>query len=491
MAITISLIVLVVVLAYFAWRFSMEAAQSRVKYAAIIDIDKAVGAARQELERVRQEQRVAEQEHQRTLNTQLQAATEELDRVHRDQEAFLAAGQQVRATLNQEYQQALTTYKDLKRELALVEEGLEDISFGLYKPHFSFQTPEDYKTALVALRERERQFIHEGHAAVCSHAWTVGGSEKEGQRMIKQNIKLVLRAFNGECEAACVDVSWNNITKMEERIKKSAESINKASEVLHVTITNEYLKLKLDELRLAHEYEEKKHQEREEQRRIREQIREEERAQREFEKAQQEAEEEEARYQKALAKARQEAAEATGAALEKLTRQISGFEAKLDEARQKKERAISRAQLTKSGFVYVISNVGSFGEHVVKIGMTRRLEYQERIDELGGASVPFPYDVHFILFSDNAPALEYSLHQLFAERRLNLVNPRREFYRIVDLEEIETFVKSKGLSAQFTKESEAREYRETLAKREQVRGTPTPVPEKFSSALFQAATKPN
>jgi chromosome segregation ATPase len=266
--------------------------------------------------------------------------------------------------------------------------------------------------------------------------------------------------------------------------------MGKLSGVLKVTITADYLELKLNELRLTHEYEEKKYQDREEQRRIREQIREEERAQRELEKAQADAEAEEERYQKALAKAREEAAQATGAALEKLTKQIGGFEAKLDEARQKKERAISRAQVTKSGFVYVISNIGSFGEKVYKIGMTRRMEPMERILELGGASVPFPFDLHAMLYSDNAPELENSLHQLFAERRLNRVNPRREFYHNVELDEVEAFVKAKGLSAQFIKDPEAREYRETIAKREQA-PTAAPTPAKFSETLFNTATNAN
>lgn len=306
--------------------------------------------------------------------------------------------------------------------------------------------------------------------------------------MVKQTIKLVLRAFNGECEAARADVSWNNMGKMVERINKSCEAVNKLSGVLQVTITSEYLDLKLNELRLTHEYEECKYRDKEEQRRIREQIREEERAQREFEKAEQDAEEDEERYQKALARAQEEAAKATGAALEKLTAQVSAFEAKLDEARKKKERAISRAQLTKSGFVYVISNVGSFGEKVYKIGMTRRLEPMERILELGGASVPFPFDLHAMLYSDNAPELEFALHQLFADRRLNLVNPRREFYREVELDEIEGFVKQKGLSAQFIKEVEAREYGQTVSKREQQRTVPTPVIEEFTPTLFQSPT---
>jgi DNA repair exonuclease SbcCD ATPase subunit len=242
-------------------------------------------------------------------------------------------------------------------------------------------------------------------------------------------------------------------------------------------------------LRLTHEYEQRKYKDREEQRRIREQIREEERAQKEFQEAEEEAEEEETLYQRALAKAREEAARTTGEALERLTKQISGFEAKLDEARKKKERAISRAQLTKSGFVYVISNIGSFGENVYKVGMTRRLEPKDRVAELGGASVPFPFDLHAMLYSDNAPELENSLHQLFDDRRLNMVNRRREFYRDIQLEEIEGFVRSRGLSAQFIKEPEAREYRETVAKRVEAQRSLAPVQsDQFGPALFQTAS---
>ncbi len=196
--------------------------------------------------------------------------------------------------------------------------------------------------------------------------------------MVKHNMKLILRAFNGECEGALADVSWNNVTRMEERIRKSFEAPNKLGEVLQVSITISYLQLKLDELHLAFEYEPKKYSDHEEQRRVREELREEERAAREIAEAREEAEREEARFQRALEKARAESAMATGIQLQKLTDQIISFEAKLDEARKKKERAISRAEITKSGFVYVISNIGSFGERVYKIGMTRRMEPLKR-----------------------------------------------------------------------------------------------------------------
>jgi Domain of unknown function (DUF4041)/T5orf172 domain len=283
--------------------------------------------------------------------------------------------------------------------------------------------------------------------------------------MIKLNMKLAMRAFNGECDAAVADVSWSNISKMEDRVTRAYDGINKLGEVLSIHITSAYLGLKLDELRLKYELEEKRYRDREEQRRIREQIREEERANREIEQARQEAETEEERFQKALAKAREEAVAATGAKLQNLIEQVAKFEAKLDEARQKKERAIARAQLTRSGFVYVISNIGSFGENIFKIGLTRRLEPMERIYELSGASVPFPFDLHAMLYSDNAPELEAALHRHFEARRLNLVNARREFYHGIKLPEIEEFVRARGLSAQFIPQPEAREFRQTLSRR--------------------------
>lgn len=301
--------------------------------------------------------------------------------------------------------------------------------------------------------------------------------------MAKQNMKLVLRAFNGECDAALAKVAWNNISKMEERVRKLFDAINKLGTVLQVSIAEEFLELKLDELRLTYEYEEKRHEEREEQRRIREQMREEEKAQREMEKAREEAEREEARFETALEKARAEAAQATGDQLQELNERIQSLRAQLEEAHKEKERAISRAQLTKSGHVYVISNIGSFGEHVYKVGMTRRWEPMDRIKELGDASVPFPFDVHAILYSENAPDLEAVLQQFLNDRRINLINTRKEFFQVT-LDEIEKFARDQGLKIEFTKLAEAKEYRETLSLRQQQATPSVQDTEKFPPSLF-------
>ncbi len=437
-----------------ALRLYLSNRRLRKRYAPIVDVDAELAKVRRDLEHSRSER-----------------------------QRFIEESERERSKLTAEYDQARSTYDAMRKEVSLLEENLEDISFGLYRPHFSFETSTGYKEKLESLRDRERQLIRDDRAAVCSARWTVGGSAKDGARMAKQNMKLVLRAFNGECDAALAKVAWNNILKMEERIQKSFDAINKLSTVLQVSITREFLELKLDELRLTHEYEENRYQEQEEQRRIREQMREEEKAQREIERAREEAERDEARFEKALEKARAEAAKATGEQMEQLNERITLLQDQLEEAHKQKERAISRAQLTKSGHVYIVSNVGSFGENVYKVGMTRRLEPQERIKELGDASVPFPFDIHAMIYSENAPDLEGALHELLEERRINLVNPRKEFFR-VPLGELDDFAKKRGLKVEFTMLAEAKEYRETMSMRAQEQISETRSLDTFPPKLF-------
>ena len=383
-----------------------------------------------------------------------------------EHEDFLKKSQEKRTELEEQYRIASSKYEELNGTVALLEENLEDISFGLYSPHYTFDTSEEYKAELKVVRDRQRQLIRTNGATATPGEWTVDGSRAEGKKMERQYTKVMLRAFNGECDAAVTKVSWNNVSKIEERVKKAHADINKLGAALKISITDAYLKEKLSEIRLTHEYEQKKYLEREEAREQRQQMREQEKAERELEKAKAEAEREEARNQKALEGAQAEMDRATGAQLEKLIAQIASLESKLSEAHERKERAIARAQLTKSGFVYVISNEGSFGSGVVKIGMTRRMEPMDRVKELGDASVPFPFDLHAMMFSEDAPALEQALHGHFAERRVNLINQRKEFYQNVELAEVEEFVKKRGVTAQFVRIAEAREYRETQAAQE-------------------------
>lgn len=364
--------------------------------------------------------------------------------------------------LNSDYQIALETYTKIRKEISLFENKLDLIEFGVYEPIYEFEKSDEYRAEQDKIIELQKQMISSETAAICRTNWTIDGSEAKGKASIKRYIKLTLRAFNGECESLIAKVKWNNVNQMQERIKKSFETINKIGESQTVTIQSAYLDLKIKELTLEYEYQLKRQKEKEALRAAQEELREEEKARREFEQAQKEAEKEEANYEKALEKARKEIALATGDKQDILQEKIIKLEQELKEAQNKKERAISMAQQTKRGHVYIISNIGSFGEQVFKIGMTRRLEPIDRIKELGDASVPFQFDIHAMIYSEDAPALENALHKTFANKKVNMLNYRKEFFKVT-LDEIEHRAKELGLNTEFIRLSEAEEYRETLA----------------------------
>ncbi|SKA41785.1 T5orf172 domain-containing protein [Chitinophaga eiseniae] len=366
--------------------------------------------------------------------------------------------------LNEKYKVACGVYAELERKVLLYQDTLDLADYGLYVPKYGFEFPEQYKLELEHIYQKQKELIAKDKAVLCSKQWTVGGSVAEGQKLIAQYSKLMLYAFNGESDANIAKVKWNNVVKMEQRIKAAFININKLAATHHTRITEGYLELKLKELYLNYEYEQRKNDEKEEQRRIKEQIRDEERAQRDYEKAQRDAEDEEKRFEKALEKARQEISNNNNdpRALNALNDKVRQLEDQLREAHERKERAISMAQMTKAGHIYIISNIGSFGEEIFKIGMTRRLDPHDRVRELSDASVPFQFDIHAIIYSENAPKLEYDLHQQFKDKRINKVNNRKEFFN-VSLDEIEEFIKKQGnADIMFTKLAEAREYRETM-----------------------------
>lgn len=421
-------------------------------------------------------------------HAEVRRAREEVQRLRTDAVAEVALQKQQKETLAQEYASGRALYDRLRAQIALLEENVEAISVGLYKPHYHYDSSEGYRAALDAIWERQKAQVKSGRAAVADRVWQVAGDARAGERMTKQYLKLILRAFNGECDAAIARVSWNNITKMEERIRKTFEAINDLGTVMEMRITPEYLELKLAQLRLEYETEQKKREEQEEQRRIKDQMREEERAVREAEKAKQEAEEEEARYEAALEKARADLAKAKGEALSVLQLKIQQLDAALHKAQELKQKATSMAQLTRSGHVYVVSNIGSFGENVFKIGMTRRLEPMDRIRELGDASVPFDFDVHAMIYCEDAPSLECEFQNRFQDRAINLVNPRKEFFA-VSIDEIEAVAMDRGLNVEVTKLAEARDYRETLARRAQAAlgELPQPMEVTFPATLDDAS----
>lgn len=351
----------------------------------------------------------------------------------------------------------------LRKEVAELSIDAEIQEYGLYEPKYQFPDSPKYKQELDQVCDEQKAMVKKETAAKCGKAWVVEGSAARGREMVKHELKLMLLAFNGECDALISKVRYDNQERIKERIEKQFERINKIGIDKHCYITRSYLELKVKELYLTHEYAEKKQLELEEQRAIREQMREEEKAQRELEREQVEAEREAERYKVALEKAQRDADKSQGAKLDKLNGEIARLNSALAEATVRKERAVSQAQLTRSGWVYIISNIGSFGEEVYKLGMTRRLDPYERIYELGDASVPFPFDVHATIKSDDAPKLEALLHRYFDSHRINLVNTRKEFFR-VKLDEIREVVeKNHAGEIKFTLLAEAVEYRRSEA----------------------------
>ncbi|WP_194208502.1 DUF4041 domain-containing protein [Superficieibacter sp. 1612_C1] len=376
--------------------------------------------------------------------------------------------------LRNTYRSKKIIYDELEEALSIYKDDMDFAEMGFYAPHFDFDTSESFQDAIRANRQRQKDMLRVKTALgaiYCAIEWTVSGSKAEGKKMTTRGINMTARAFNGECDAAIANTNFKNVTTMEARIYKAFDVLNKLNEVNQIHINHAYRDLKIEELHLTFEYRAKKQEEKEEQREIRAQMAEERKAQAEIERAIREAEEEERRAQKALDKARKEMTEKlaklTTEQASKYQEQIDALQDALDEAEQKGLRALSMAQQTKRGHVYVISNIGSFGENVFKIGMTRRLDPQDRIDELGSASVPFLFDVHAMIHSEDAPAMENWLHQHFSEQRTNLVNRRKEFFN-VSLEEIKTAVlKVAGNDVDFIETATAQHYHETMAIRKQ------------------------
>ena len=231
-------------------------------------------------------------------------------------------------------------------------------------------------------------------------------------------------------------------------------------------ITKQYLSCKIRELRLAFEYQQKKQEEKEEQKAARAEQREQARVQRELEEQRRKIEKEQSHYQAAFSKLmKQLESNPNDADLLSKKAEMENHLTDIDHALTDIDY---RQANMKAGYVYVISNIGAFGENVYKIGMTRRLDPQDRVDELGDASVPFNFDVHAMIFSDDAPALEAALHRAFEDRKVNMINHRREFFRVT-LDEIKEVVrKNFDKTVEFIDVPDAEQYRLSQKMREEM-----------------------
>ncbi len=351
-------------------------------------------------------------------------------------------------------------HAQLESEIVNLQGDIDIQEYGLYRPTYKFANSDLYKDKLTALRTQQKQMIKNGQACSGNMAWTVNGDSRKGKKMVSDMQKLLLRAFNVECDDIVANVKISNVEKSRQRISKTADQISKLGAIMAISITNKYIKLRQDEVTLALDFEQKKQEEKEQIREAKAREREEARVQKEIEEERRRLQKEQTHYLNELHRV-----------IEQLAKDPNNLDLQqkrhdLENNIQDTEKAIAdvdyREANKRAGYVYIISNVGAFGENMFKIGMTRRLDPMERIYELSSASVPFNFDVHALIFTDDAPGLEAALHRAFEDKKVNKINPRREFFR-VSLDEIKKEVrKNFDKTVEWTDFAEADQYRQSL-----------------------------
>lgn len=328
---------------------------------------------------------------------------------------------------------------------------LQDL--GIYDFAHPLEDALQYKDRLLQLRISLKTLVKD-RAVTGATNWAVNGNLAKGAQMVKEQCKLMLRAYNAEADNCVRTVRAHSLDANVGRLERAKSSIEKLGKSMAIQITDDYHQLRLDELKLTADYHVKVATERENQRALREEAREQERVEKELQKAREKIEQERDKYQAALAIA-MDSGEPNA---------IANMQKFVDEAEAKLNDIENRQANVRTGYVYVISNLGAFGDRIVKIGMTRRLEPTERIRELSGAGVPFLYDIHVLFFSEDAAALEAQLHREFESRRVNKVNLRREFFYATPAEVKEAVTRLVGVTTlEFKEESEASEFRLSLS----------------------------
>jgi len=357
------------------------------------------------------------------------------------------------------------TKTNLEQELIIVRQQLVEVKkslietqeiamlqeVGVYQYSSILDTSEGYsgKIAEIQAKIKERN-ITNGGAITAAQGWTVNGSTSEGAKMIKEFSKLMLRAYNGEVDDALRTLKPYKLDAAVDRVNKVEVSIEKLGKTMSIAIDDDYHNLRISEIKLTADYLAMKEEEKERQKEEKLRLKEEEKAQREFEKEKEKLNKELSHHQAVLAKADEtgnvKAAEEAKAKITEVQNGLNGVE--------------ERAANIRTGYVYVISNIGSFGEQVLKVGLTRRLDPEERIQELSDASVPFKFDTHAIIFSADAVSLEKQLHQELESHRVNKVNARKEFFRVTPalVKELLTRLSTDGILT-YKEEAEAPEWR--------------------------------
>lgn len=323
---------------------------------------------------------------------------------------------------------------------------LQDV--GIYRYHHPLEDAAAYKDQLALINGRIDDVVKANQAVLAADLFTFDGSLAKGRKMVSDFSKLMLRAYNAEADNCVRSLRNGNISTAQKRLENAMKAIQRLGSIMEMRVNPDYHQLRVEELELTADYQMKVQEEKEKAREERERLREQRKAEQELAAERERLEKEKAHYVTALQQLR--AKGDTVAAGE--------LEGRLAEIEQAIETNDYRTANIRAGYIYVISNIGALGPNIVKIGMTRRLEPRDRVRELGDASVPFLYDTHALFFSDDAITLENELHKAFADRRVNLINQRREFFFATPAEVRQHLTQKVGGLLEFNETPEAPEY---------------------------------
>lgn len=377
----------------------------------------------------------------------------ERGRLDAEVSALRAAAAEARASADRERAAVtaeLATARQLvveTNEIALLQE------VGVYRYQHPLDDSVAYRAELARLQGQIRAMVKkDGGAISATTTWQVNGSASQGRKMVNDISKLMLRAYNAEADNLVRGLKPYKLQAAKDRLDKVARTIERLGASMSIKVAITYHLLRERELELTADYLEKVAEEKERDREERERLREERRVEQEIERERQRLRKEEQHFRRAIAELERQG---DSAGVERLQTQLASVIGEI-------EAVDFRARTLTAGHVYVISNIGSFGEGVLKIGMTRRLEPMDRVRELGDASVPFIFDVHALYFAENAVRIEREMHQRFAHRRVNRVNNRKEFFRVTAAEARDVLAELSGELMTFVEEPEALEYRQGL-----------------------------
>ena len=370
------------------------------------------------------------------------------------------------AELEREREFLNTQIRELQQKSRELDAKIYLQSIDYYEPKYDFISSEDYMLRLRDIKLQQEKMRKNNQAFYCRTEWKVGDSRREGKKMTNDLLDLIELAFENECKYANKEVKFNNVDSLKNKVENTFRKINKLSKKTDCEISREYLNLKLIELDLKYEQEDKKHEEIEREKEFKKQTKAREAIERAKEKAE-EAEQREKLHQQELDRVRQEIEQVAQVEVEKrkqLELQIQKLERQIAEDRSDRENA----NRVKWGYIYIISNMGSLrGRDVYRICMTNRSQPDEYIRDMNPA-VPFRFDVHFKIFSEDAFDTLEKLHNRFNNKRVNEVNSRRDFFK-VSLDEIEQAVREIARETgvlridEFERAPQAYEYRQTLA----------------------------